>query len=496
MTETPLAMAPLLALFAGIFATYLVGRIDHDRASEASGIVAVTAVLAALVGTWTLWTRSLPIEYAIGGAGVGVQVTALSIFLSVVACLLGLAVTVYTIAGTDDEGATELYDPLLLAAVAGVVGIGFAADLFSLYVFFEVMAVATYALVPFAVSRATAVEAGLKYVVLNTVGSLLAIFGVSLVYAETGGTLTFGGVAEALAGTTEVATAAVLFLVVGFGVKAAIVPLHTWVPDAYAESPASASALLAGLATPAAAVAMVKALSVFPGTVPVGLLLVVFGAITMTVGNFLALGQRDLKRLLAYSSIPHVGYVIFGFGIGFHGGFGVAVDGALFHVLANALMKGGAFLAVGAIGYRLASTDVANPRHLDDLAGIGYRMPVAAGAIAVAVLALAGVPPLAGFWGKLLIVVGGAEVSGWLGVALALLVVGNSFLSLGYYLPVLRSLFASPDDAVGSAGRTPTLLALPILALTAGTILLGIVPSVGFDLVGPATEVLLSGVTP
>ncbi|CCQ34137.1 NADH dehydrogenase-oxidoreductase protein [Halorhabdus tiamatea SARL4B] len=496
MTETPLATVPLLALFAGIFATYLVGRIRHERSTQATGVVAVASLLVALGATWSLWTSSLPIEYAIGGAGVGIQVTALGVFLSVVACLAGLAVAVYAMAGTDDDGATELYYPLVLAAVAGVVGIGVSADLFSLYVFFEVMAVATYALVPFAVSRASAVEAGFKYVVLNAVGSVLAIFGVSLVYAETGGTLAFGPVAAALSDTTEIATAAVLFLVVGFGVKAAIVPLHTWVPDAYAESPAGASALLAGLATPAAAVAMVKALSVFPGTVPVGLVLVVFGAITMTVGNFLALGQRDLKRLLAYSSIPHVGYVIFGFGIGFYGDFGVAVDGALFHVLANAFMKGGAFLAVGAIAYRLASTDVANPRHLDDLAGIGYRMPVAAGAIAVAVLALAGVPPLAGFWGKLLIVVGGAEVSGWLGVALALLVIGNSFLSLGYYLPVLRSLFASPEDAVSSAARTPTLLAIPILGLTAGTILLGIVPSVGFDLVGPATDVLLSGVMP
>ncbi|MFB6150960.1 MAG: complex I subunit 5 family protein [Haloarculaceae archaeon] len=495
MSGTLLAVGPLVALFAGVFASYLAAQLRREYAAAAAGSVATLSLLGALAATWLLWTRALPVEYALLGEGVGVRVTALSVFLAAVACLVGLAVTVYSLRGTDRDGGHDIYYPLVLATVAGVVGIGAAADLFSLYVFFELMAVGTYALVPFAVDRPTAVEAGTKYVIMNAVGSLLAVFGVSLVYAHTGGVLAFtalGSELTAVSGTSAL-HAAVLFLVVGFGVKAAAVPLHTWLPDAYAESPAGASALLAGLATPAAVVAMVKALSVFPDGVPVGLLLLAFGALTMTVGNFLALGQRDLKRLLAYSSIPHVGYVLFGFGVGFYGGYGVAFDGALFHVLANAFMKGGAFLAVGAIVYRLAGTDAAGSRDLDDLAGIGYQMPVAAGAVAVAVLALAGVPPLAGFWGKLFIVLGSAEVSGPTGVALALLVVGNSFLSLGYYLPVVGSLFATPTDAAAAVERTPTALAVPIVALTAGTLLLGVAPTFGLDLVEPAADVLQAG---
>jgi len=499
VSGTSLAVVPLMALFGGIFGTYLAGRWVRDRATMWAGGIGAAALLIALATTGVLWTRSLPIEYALLGEGVGVRVTALSVFLSTVACLVGLVATVYAIGSEDAGDAPDVYFPLVLAAVAGVVGIGLAADLFSLYVFFEVMAVATYALVPFAVDRATAVEAGVKYVVMNAAGSLLAIFGISLVYAHTGGTLDFATLSGELAATAGPGPleAAVLFLVVGFGVKAAVVPLHTWLPDAYAESPASASALLAGLATPAAIVAMVKALSAIPEGVSVGLLLLVLGGLTMTVGNFLALGQRDLKRLLAYSSIPHVGYIVFGFGVGFYGGFGIAFDGALFHVLANAFMKGGAFLAVGAIGYRLAGVD-GEVRTLDALAGVGYRMPVAAGAIAVAVVALSGVPPLAGFWGKLFIVLGSAEVSGAVGVGLAVLVIGNSFLSLGYYLPVLGALFATPDDTVASLERTPTLLAVPILALTAGTLLLGLAPAFGLDLVGPAADVLQGGleVTP
>ena len=494
MSGTHLAIVPLIALLGGVFGTYLAGRYAPGRSTVWAGTIAIVALVTTLVSTWLLWTRSLPVEYALLGEGVGVRVTALSVFLSAVACLVGLAVTVYAMGSNDSENAADLYFPLVLSTVAGVVGIGLSADLFSLYVFFEVMAVATYALVPFAVHRATAVEAGVKYVIMNAAGSLLAIFGISLVYAHTGGVLDFAVLSGALTATTGPGPleAAVLFLVVGFGVKAAVVPLHTWLPDAYTESPASASALLAALATPAAIVAMGKALSVIPDGVSVGLLLLVLGGLTMTVGNFLALGQRDLKRLLAYSSIPHVGYVLFGLGVGFYGGLGVAFDGALFHVLANAFMKGGAFLAVGAIAYRLAGTD-GEHRTLDALAGVGYRMPVAAGAIAVAVLALSGVPPLAGFWGKLFIVLGSAEISGAVGVGLAVLVIGNSFLSLGYYLPVLGSLFATPEDAVASLDRTPTALAVPILVLTAGTILLGLAPAFGLDLVGPAADVLQHG---
>ncbi|WP_136688216.1 complex I subunit 5 family protein [Halorhabdus amylolytica] len=494
MSGTYLAIVPLVALFGGVFGTYLAGRYTRERSTAWAGGIAVVSLLVALAATALLWIRSLPIEYALLGEGVGVRVTALAVFLSSISCLVGLAATVHATGSGDAEDAPEVYFPLVLAAAAGVVGIGFAADLFSLYVFFEVMAVATYALVPFAVDRATAVEAGIKYVVMNAAGSLLAIFGISIVYAHSGGVLDFATLSGELATTTGPGPleAAVLFLVVGFGVKAAVVPLHTWLPDAYAESPASASALLAGLATPAAIVAMIKALAVVPDGVSVGLLLLVLGGLTMTVGNFLALGQRDLKRLLAYSSIPHVGYIVFGFGVGFYGGFSVAFDGALFHVLANAFMKGGAFLAVGAITYRLAEIE-GETRTLDALSGVGYRMPVAAGAIAVAVLALSGVPPLAGFWGKLFIVLGSAEISGTVGVGLALLVIGNSFLSLGYYLPVLGALFGTPTDATRVVDRTPVALAVPILALTAGTILLGLAPAFGLDLVGSAADVLQGG---
>jgi proton-translocating NADH-quinone oxidoreductase chain N len=495
-----LALAPLGTLFVGVLFAHVVDAPLRRRTPHLPGIVASAFFAITLLFTWQLSTRTLPIDYRLVGGNVELQITELGIFVAFAATLAGLLVAIYTIASDEHAGGTEVYFPLMFALVAGVIGIGFANDLFTLYVFFELMAVATYALVPFDVERAAAVEAGFKYLVMNVVGALLAIFGISLVFTRVEGTLALSELQTQLAGMTEPEIypvyAGLLFITIGFGVKSALVPLHTWVPDAYSEAPSGISALLAGIATPAAVIAMIKCLAVFPAdTVPVGLMLMVFAVVTMTVGNLLALQQSDVKRLLAYSSIPHIGYVLFGFGIGFHYGFEVAFDGALFHILANVFMKGGAFLAIGVVLYQLRDTELGGVRDLDSLDGIGYRMPVAAITMSVAVLALAGVPPLAGFWGKLFIVLGAAQASGGIGVLLALIVIGNSFLSLGYYLPLIRHLFASPDEGgvIEGVGRAPTLLALPLALATLAMVLLGVFPYLGLEIVHPAVERLVDG---
>jgi proton-translocating NADH-quinone oxidoreductase chain N len=496
-----LALAPLGTLFVGVLFANVADEPLRRRAPHLPGIVASIFFAITLVFTVQLWqelsTGTGPIDYRLVGSNVELQITELGIFVAIAATLAGLLVAIYTIKSDEHASGSEVYFPLVFALVAGVIGIGFANDLFTLYIFFEMMAVATYALVPFQVERAEAIEAGFKYLVMNAVGAVLAIFGISLVFTRAGGTLVLSEIQANLAGMSEPAIypvyAGLLFITIGFGVKSALVPLHTWVPDAYSEAPEGVSALLAGIATPAAVIAMIKCLAVFPtATVPVGLLLMVFAVITMTVGNLLALQQTDVKRLLAYSSIPHIGYVLFGFGIGFHYGFGIAFDGALFHILANVFMKGGAFLAVGVVLYQLRDTELAGVRDLNSLEGIGYRMPVAAITLSIAVLALAGVPPLAGFWGKLFIVLGAAKASGGVGALLALIVIGNSFLSLGYYLPLIRYLFASPDEGgvIEGLGRAPTGLALPLALATLAMIVLGILPYLGLEFVNPAADLL------
>lgn len=495
MKGLALAIAPLGTLFVGVLFANVVDEPLRRREPHLPGIVASLFFAITLLFTWQLSTQPLPIEYELVGDNVELLITELGIFVAITATLAGLLVSIYTIASEEHTDGSEVYFPLVFALVAGVIGIGFANDLFTLYVFFELMAVATYALVPFHVERAAAVEAGFKYLVMNVVGAVLAIFGISLVFTTVEGSLQLSDMGQ-LAGMAEPEVypvyAGLLFITIGFGVKSALVPLHTWVPDAYSEAPSGISALLAGIATPAAVIAMIKCLAVFPAEVA-GLMLMVFAVVTMTVGNLLALQQSDVKRLLAYSSIPHIGYILFGFGIGFYYELGIAIDGALFHILANVFMKGGAFLAVGVVLYRLRNTELGGVRDLESLEGIAYRMPVAAITLSVAVLALAGVPPLAGFWGKLFIVLGAAKAGGvGIGALLALIVIGNSFLSLGYYLPVIKHLVATPEEGgvIENVRRAPTLLALPLALATLAMILLGIFPYLGLEIVHPAADLL------
>lgn len=495
MTASSLAVGPLGVLLVGVLLTYVAAAASVQDA--VAGWVASLVCAIAFATTVGLATGPLPRTASVLGSEGAVAVTHLGVLVAGIATFVGALVCVASVRFLD--AGQETYYPLVVALVAGVVGIGFAADMFTLYLSFELLAVASYALVPFRLGRERAVAAGTRYLLMNVVGSVLAIVGISLVYDQSGGVLAFDALGSTLVAAegqlVDPLAVAVLLLVVGFGVKAAIVPLHAWLPDAYTEAPAAVSALLAGVATPAALVAIVKCLAVFPGSIPSGLLLVGFGVVTMTVGNLLALRQRELKRLLAYSSIPHIGYIVVGLGVGLYGGGVLAFDGAFFHILANALMKGGAFLAVGAILYRLRRTDSDNPGTMDSLAGVGYRMPIAAGALVVGVLALAGVPPLAGFWGKLFIVVASAEVAGTAGIVLALVVVANSFLSLGYYLPLLRSLFASGDESLAPLRPSPRAVAVPLVAVTTLTIVVGLVPMSGFEIVHPAAEAMADALT-
>ncbi|MFB6162954.1 MAG: NADH-quinone oxidoreductase subunit N [Halococcoides sp.] len=467
MIATPIAVVPIVALLAGIVVTYLLDAYSADR--RAGAATAGLSLAIALVASVALATGEGG-AYSAFGDRPTVLVSGLGTLLGVVGPAVGLIALVGVRDALDDP--TGAGRALALAVVAGVVTIGYAPDAFTLYLGFEMLAVATYALVPYAIDRSAAVVAGRQYVVLNAVGSAIAIFGIALL-ATTEGGLSFVDPTRAVA---SVGPLAAVSLVVGFGVKGAVVPLHAWVPDAYAEAPHAATVLLAALATPVAIVAMARCLRIVPADVPVGALLIAAGIGSMLVGNLLAYGQSTVRRVLACSSIPHVGYVLVGIGAAFvASGGSVAARGALFHVVANAIMKAGAFVAVAAL---LGAIGAGADATLDDIAGLGRRLPLAAGTLAVAVLALAGVPPLVGFWGKLLIVIGSANL-GALGAVVAIAVVASSFLSLGYYLPIVRALYASPDDReVGTPSRA---IAASLAVALVAIVVVGIAPMVGLD---------------
>jgi proton-translocating NADH-quinone oxidoreductase chain N len=479
---------PLVLLAVGAALAFLFGRVLGRRGGDASALVAILAFAGAFVAFLGLYdpTGGGPVQSL--SRDIGLRADGLAVFLGLVATGLGLAVAVYSFLYMRDALRRPSYAALLLLMVTGIAGIGLTTDLFNLYVFFELMAVSSYALVAFHREREEAVEAGMKYIVMSSAGSLLALIGIGVIYLGAG-TLSL----DALAQTPippELGLLAAALLIGGFGVKAAVVPMHTWLPDAHAAAPSGMSAMLSGIVIQSGLLAMIRSLVIF-GIGPAsafsyGLLLAFLAVLTMTVGNLIAMQQRDIKRMLAYSSVAQMGYILLGFGIGLEYGVALALAGGLFHILNHALMKGGAFLTAGVLQRTFGSRD------LRALRGSGRRVPVAGIAFAFFALGLAGVPPTAGFLSKLFVATGAIQAGGVLGVFFVVAFVANSILSLAYYVPALTGLLAKEEAAsAGERVRVSPWLLAPLIVLAGFLLLLGVWPDLAMSLIDPAVRAIL-----
>ncbi len=406
---------------------------------------------------------------------------------------LGTVVVVYSgpyMAGEDGE---EKYYAMLVAMTGVIIGLACATDLFNLWLWFEAMAITSYLLVAFYRDQPASLEAGVKYLVQSASGSVLVIIGIALLLAETG-TTEIAGIREAATDSTLTLAAGGLFMI-GFGVKAALVPMHTWLPDAHSQAPSGISAMLSGVVIEGGLVAMLRALSVLSGVATSwGVLLMIFGAANMLIGNLLALRQTQVKRMLAFSSLTHMGYMLVGLGVGVYAGELAGAQGGFFHMLSHGLMKGLAFLAAGTLLYTLhISVGDHEPLTTDDLRGAARRYPLTALALSVALLGLGGLPPLVGFMSKWQIFVGGIEVHNtWIN-ALLLFAAANSVLSLAYYAPVVNALYRQEPSAVVERGQTvPFNLTVPLVLLAALVMVIGFWPDALSWITEPAGAALVA----
>lgn len=384
------------------------------------------------------------------------------------------------------KGAGYRYYGLLLFLVAGMNGVVLTGDLFNLYVFMEIAAIASYALVAFQGEHED-LEASFKYAILGGVSSALILVGITLLYGVTG-TLNMGHIASrfAEAGVTGPARFAFALFFCGFGLKAAIVPFHAWLPDAYPAAPAPVSAIFAGIVSKAIGLYVLARLvfNVFGAEADILLLLRWAGGVTMVAGGFLAVAQWDIKRLFACSSISQMGLILLALGFGTVGG----VVGAIFHLLNHAVFKPLLFLNCGEV------ERVAGTRDLRKMGGLRRQLPITSTTSLVASLSLVGIPPFCGFWSKLIIVIAGIQ-AGHPGFAVA--VVLMSVVALVYQFKAQKEAFHSAGDGDPSAGgRERWLTAVPMLVLAAGCLLLGLLALGGLDspyLVGPAADALMGG---
>jgi multicomponent Na+:H+ antiporter subunit D len=362
-------------------------------------------------------------------------------------------------------------------------GVTLTGDIFNLYVFFEIMCISSYALVAFR-RKLESVEASIKYMIVSSLGTTFLLLGIALMYGLVG-SLNIVDLAEKLAvirATTDPLPMIVVLMlalfVTGFGIKIAMVPLHFWQPDAYQAAPTSIAVLFSGATATVGLYAMVRVAYVMFGALAIGAMLAILGVVTMVGGGLMALVQRDLKRLLAYSGISQMGYILLGIGIG----TALGIQGGLFHLLNNALMKMLLFMCAGAIIYRVGTSN------LDELGGLGRNMPITAGLFMIGALAISGVPPFNGFASKWTIYVAGVQAGLPIYTAIAVII---SALTLAYFLRAINSMFLGQQpEHLRNTREAPLPMLIPMFILVGFIILLGVMPWLGIDIVTPAQRVL------
>ena len=438
ITSTPIIIIAILGTIGVILPVISIAR--KERGSNS--FYAVIA-FGALIGSLAFVGYQIVNDYVLPSALFSSDVLtddAFGGFFAIAMLIVAIMTTVGSINFMRKQNHPAVYYSLILLSTIGMVLVAYSTDLVMLFVAWELMSIPTYVLVGYLKKDPSSNEAALKYFLFGALSSAIIVYGISLAYGITGSTNigeVIQGFATVDAEMMPLALLAVGMFIAGFGFKMGLVPFHMWLPDTYEGAPPTITALLAAGTKKVGFAAAIRVIVL--GTVALNLdwtfALGVIAVMTMTIGNIAAIMQKSLSRMLAYSSIGHAGYILIGLSIAPFSQIGL--QASLFHILNHAVMKGAAFIAVAGIVAVLATT------HLDKLKGLGRKMPITAIGLTISLLALAGVPPLNGFWSKLMLfgaaLDSGATIS-W-GPWLAIAGVLNSALSLAYYGWIIRKMY-------------------------------------------------------
>src|SRR5271157_4388434 len=493
LTQTSIvpAIVFLLPMLAGtiVFSIPGVGRAFQQWLSV------LTAAVVTGLGAW-MASRILQGVVLTSWNG-ELRVDALSALMVVIIGGIGLLASLYSVRYIEERMAngpaarrTSTFYGLLMWFLGTMLWGCVTNNVIMLYVAIEATTLTSGLLVAFYWDR-RALEAGYKYLMLLTIGITFALFGCVLLYAGAAATNKLaGGSALLISDIRTVApfipsgTAAITiaFLVIGFGTKAGIAPFHPWLPDAHAEAPTPISVLLSGVMINMALYAMARTVSIFyPAWPQVTVFIVVLGTFSMLLGIILALAQDDLKRLLAYSSVSQMGYVLVGIGLGTY----LGCYGGLFHLLNHALYKSLLFMCVGAVIY---ATGV---RRIAQLGGLRKQMPITSACFFLGALAIAGFPPLNGFWSKLTVYLALARAGMWWAAVIAIL---TSFLTMVVMVRAAYRVFWGEQGWSSASAplvrEVPARMWAPMVFLAGMCALLGIYPQMPYPLLNRAAAVL------
>ena len=438
LNSTPIVLMIILGVAGMLIPVINVARKEKGSTTFYGAIAFGALILSMIFVVYQFYSESIA-PAAIFSADVLVDDAFGSFF-----AIAMLIVSIMTVAGSLNymrkKSNPAMYFSLILLSSIGMVLIAYSTDLVMLFIAWELMSIPTYILAGFNKKNPISNEAAIKYFLFGAMSSAIIIYGISIAYGITGSTNigeVIQGFATLDAEMLPLGLLAIGMFIAGFGFKMGLVPFHMWLPDTYEGAPPTITALLAAGTKKAGFAAALRV--IIMGTVALNLdwtlALGIIAVMTMTIGNIAAIMQKNLTRMLAYSSIGHAGYILIGISIAPFSGMGL--QASLFHILNHAVMKGAAFIAVAGIVTTLAIT------HLDKLKGLGRKMPITALGLVISLLALAGVPPLNGFWSKLMLF--GASIDAgsalWWAPWLAVAGVLNSALSLAYYGWIIRKMY-------------------------------------------------------
>ena len=500
-------MDALIPLFVAIplisaFLIILLGKLVKGFHRVFAPLVLLALLIMAIYEFSSLGGSSL--HYTLGGwglegglpVGIFMILDGFSVLMLCIINLIGFIALFYSLSYIRKYTAESNYYALFCLIIAGMNGVVLSGDLFNLFVFLEVSVISSYALVAFGVGK-TELEASFKYQVLGGLASMLILMAIGLIYWKTK-TLNIADIRIVFeSGYSKPFYIFVqVLLISGFGLKAAIIPFHAWLPDAHSSAPSPISAMLSGVLIKAVGIYVLIRLffNMFVFSHEIAVVFTVLGTISMVIGSLLALMQWDLKRLLAYSSISQIGYVVMAFGMGMillvRGDSipvaTLAIAGGMYHLVNHAVFKGLLFLNAGALEHRLDTRD------LRKMGGLAPLMPVTSTTSFMASMSISGIPPFNGFFSKLIIIIAAINGKFYLLAALAVVV---SIITLAYFLKFQRFAFFNkgPGKSLEKIKEVPFAMSFSMVFLAILCLALSLLafPSINDAVLSPAIQVLI-----
>ena len=484
-------MVLLLTPFTGGILSYLGGKIHRS----------VRYTFAILFSSLTLvelfFYYSKPVNHFVLGKMFGsvmiLQINPISWLFAFIVTSISLFAIIFSVNDMEGRSGLDFYYFELMVVEGAMLGITLAGDLLTFFLFWEIMSWTSYLLIIQGGNKS--IKAGYKYIIMSIIGANSMLIAIAMIYGKIH-TLAFRNVAMLLAASPHGFDIAIFVLfAIGFFVEAAVMPLHTWVSDAYSEAPSSVSSVLSGVLEKIGAYGLFVLLYALFGVSLLGKLMPLrfpsptimytigwFAGISIVVSTFLAILQEDAKKLLAYSSISQIGYVVLGISIG----TSLGVAGGLFHALNHAIFKSLLFFTIGAVIYRTGT------RNLSELGGLIKKMPVTFTGTLFGIIALAGVPPLNGFVSKWMIYEALLQKKEVFLLILALIGSTGSFL---YVYRLIHSTFLGQlPEKFKDVKEVPFLMQIPIWLLSLGTIVFGIWPGLAMNVIARGEKFF--GITP